>query len=125
MLQGLVSRYEAHHKVSYTREAIEAAVTLSERHIPDRRLPDKALDLLDEAGSRARITTDLARNGEADIHAHHRHMELSQVCILQFCLQPKGPDHASLARCLQTQQVPKFWVNFSVSCPATLCSIIE
>lgn len=79
VLQGLVSRYEAHHKVSYTREAIEAAVTLSERHIPDRRLPDKALDLLDEAGSQARITADQARSGDTDIHAHHQQIELSQA----------------------------------------------
>ena len=79
VLQGLVSRYEAHHRVSYTREAVEAAVTLSERHIPDRRLPDKALDLLDEAGSQARITSDLTRSGDADIHAHHRQIELSQA----------------------------------------------
>jgi ATP-dependent Clp protease ATP-binding subunit ClpA len=84
-----VSRYEAHHRVSYTREAIEAAVTLSERHIPDRRLPDKALDVLDEAGSRARITTDLARHGEADIYAHHRQIELSQArLVIAWVLAP-------------------------------------
>lgn len=102
VLQGLVSRYEAHHRVSYTREAVEAAVTLSERHIPDRRLPDKALDLLDEAGSQARITSDLTRSGEADIHAHHRQTELSQArptastCVrlalfrASWSLQPKS-----------------------------------
>jgi ATP-dependent Clp protease ATP-binding subunit ClpC len=97
VLQGLVGRYEAHHKVSYTREAIEAAVTLSERHIPDRRLPDKALDLLDEAGSQARITTAMASNGEADIHAHHRQIELSQA--RHTCSRAAIPQHcfASLA----------------------------
>jgi ATP-dependent Clp protease ATP-binding subunit ClpC len=79
VLQGLVSRYEAHHRVSYTPAAIEAAVTLSERHLPDRRLPDKAIDLLDEAGSRARIGADAARGGHLDIHTHHRQIELRQV----------------------------------------------
>ncbi|KAL3681430.1 hypothetical protein R1sor_024386 [Riccia sorocarpa] len=55
ILLGLRSRYEEHHKCRITREAVEAAVYLSSRYIPDRFLPDKAIDLLDEAGSRARI----------------------------------------------------------------------
>ncbi|MDO4743343.1 MAG: ATP-dependent Clp protease ATP-binding subunit, partial [bacterium] len=51
ILKGLRDRYEAHHKVTITDEAIEAAVTLSARYISDRYLPDKAIDLIDEAGS--------------------------------------------------------------------------
>lgn len=57
ILQGLKDRYEAHHKVKITDEAIEAAVTLSSRYISDRYLPDKAIDLIDEAGSRVRLRT--------------------------------------------------------------------
>ena len=55
ILQGLKSRYEQHHKVRYTPAALEAAVTLSVRYLPDARLPDKAIDLLDEAGARRRL----------------------------------------------------------------------
>jgi len=57
ILKGLRPKYEAHHKVEYTDKAIEAAVRLSDRYITDRYLPDKAIDLMDEAGSRARIGT--------------------------------------------------------------------
>ena len=55
ILMGLRDRYEAHHKVRITDEAIHAAVTLSTRYISDRFLPDKAIDLIDEAASRVRI----------------------------------------------------------------------
>src|ERR1700756_358 len=57
ILKGLRSKYEEHHKAEFTDKAIEAAVKLSDRYIPDRFLPDKAIDLMDEAGSRARIGT--------------------------------------------------------------------
>ena len=55
ILKGLRSKYEDHHKAEFSDKAIEAAVKLSDRYIPDRFLPDKAIDLMDEAGSRARI----------------------------------------------------------------------
>ncbi len=55
ILKGLRDRYEAHHKVKITDEALEAAVNLSDRYISDRFLPDKAIDLIDEAASRVRI----------------------------------------------------------------------
>jgi ATP-dependent Clp protease ATP-binding subunit ClpC len=55
ILHGLRPGYEAHHGVRYTDEALLAAVTLADRYVPDRRLPDKAIDLLDESGARARI----------------------------------------------------------------------
>ena len=55
ILKGLRDRYEAHHKVSITDEAIESAVELSSRYIADRFLPDKAIDLIDESASRIRL----------------------------------------------------------------------
>nr|WP_322802336.1 AAA family ATPase [Thermoflexus sp.] len=55
MLQGLRERYEAHHQVRISDEAIVAAVRLSHRYITDRRLPDKAIDLIDEAAARLRV----------------------------------------------------------------------
>ncbi len=60
MLRGLRPRYEAHHKIKISDEAIEAAARLSQRYISDRQLPDKAIDLIDEAASKLRIDTESA-----------------------------------------------------------------
>jgi ATP-dependent Clp protease ATP-binding subunit ClpA len=61
ILQGLRSRYEAHHRVRFTDEALEIAAKLAARHLRDYKLPDSAIDVLDEAGARMR----LARGGSA------------------------------------------------------------
>ncbi len=58
ILRGLKERYEAHHKVSIADSALVAAATLSDRYIPGRQLPDKAIDLVDEAASRLRMEID-------------------------------------------------------------------
>ncbi|MCM0607328.1 MAG: ATP-dependent Clp protease ATP-binding subunit ClpA [Xanthomonadaceae bacterium] len=55
ILNGLKSQYETHHEVVYTPEALRAAVELSSKHLTDRFLPDKAIDVIDEAGARARL----------------------------------------------------------------------
>ena len=55
IMEGLRDRYEAYHQVHFTDEALQAAVTLSDRYIQDRFLPDKAIDVMDEAGARMRI----------------------------------------------------------------------
>src|SRR5690606_29641349 len=55
MLHGLRDRYEAHHKVTISDEAIDAAVRLSDRYVTGRKLPDKAIDLLDEAAAKLRV----------------------------------------------------------------------
>ncbi len=57
ILRGLRDRYEAHHRCKITDEALAAAASLADRYIQDRHLPDKAIDLIDEAGSRVRIAT--------------------------------------------------------------------
>lgn len=57
ILKGIRDKYEAHHRVKITDEALDAAVKMSIRYIPDRFLPDKAIDLIDEAASRIRIKT--------------------------------------------------------------------
>lgn len=66
MLKGLCSRYEEYHKVEISDEAIEAAVRLSVRYINDRFLPDKAIDLIDEAAARFRLQRMLEKNGDLD-----------------------------------------------------------
>ena len=63
ILKGLKERYETHHNVRYTPAALEAAVTLSARYLPDARLPDKAIDLIDEAGARRRLRRHLTPSG--------------------------------------------------------------
>lgn len=65
ILRGLKDKYEAHHTVVITEEAIEAAVKLSSRYVTDRFLPDKAIDLIDEAASRARLDS---YNGPRELH---------------------------------------------------------
>ena len=60
MLRGLRPRYEAHHKIKISDQAIEAAARLGQRYISDRYLPDKAIDLIDEAASKLRIDTESA-----------------------------------------------------------------
>src|SRR5690606_37288742 len=55
MLMGLRDRYEAHHNVRFADDALVEAVKLSARYVPDRRLPDKAIDLMDEAAAKLRV----------------------------------------------------------------------
>ncbi len=67
ILQGLKPRYEEHHGVTYTDEAIRAAAELAARHINDRHLPDKAIDVIDEAGARQRLKPVAERSGVVDV----------------------------------------------------------
>ncbi|MGZ3422485.1 MAG: ATP-dependent Clp protease ATP-binding subunit ClpA [Polyangiales bacterium] len=60
ILEGLRPKYEAYHGVKYTKEALEAAVTLSVKYLHDRKLPDKAIDLVDEAGAGAKLSAGIA-----------------------------------------------------------------
>ena len=75
ILKGLRDRYEAHHKVSITDEAIEAAVELSVRYIADRYLPDKAIDLIDESASRVRLSSQIAPPDLAQLEKKIEDME--------------------------------------------------
>jgi ATP-dependent Clp protease ATP-binding subunit ClpA len=67
ILQGLKPKYETHHKVTYADEALQAAVDLSVKHIADRLLPDKAIDVIDEAGARQRLLPEGERKELIDI----------------------------------------------------------
>jgi ATP-dependent Clp protease ATP-binding subunit ClpC len=72
ILRGLQDRYEAHHQVRYTDDALVAAVELSDRYLTDRRLPDKAIDLIDQAGARVRLR---ARTKGTDVRTMERELE--------------------------------------------------
>ena len=67
ILKGLKSRFEEHHHVEYTSDALKAAVDLSVKHISDRLLPDKAIDVIDEAGARQRLLPEDERTGTVDV----------------------------------------------------------
>ncbi len=72
ILQGLKSRFEEHHEVKYTRQAIKTAVELADRYINDRHLPDKAIDVIDEAGAKQRMASPSKRKktiGVKDVEA--------------------------------------------------------
>jgi len=94
ILKGLRDRYEAHHKVKITDEALEAAVRLGDRYISDRYLPDKAIDLIDEAASRVRIrnytappdlkeTEDKLHNLRTEKEASVRNQEFEKAAKLR------------------------------------------
>ena len=76
ILNGLRDKYEAHHDVVITEEAIEAAVRLSDRYITDRYLPDKAIDLIDEAASRERLRS---YNGPKELHELEEQLERTRM----------------------------------------------
>src|SRR3546814_1150308 len=67
ILRGLRPRYQEHHDVLYTDEALQAAVDLSVKHIGDRLLPDKAIDVIDEAGARQQLLPDDERHTLIDV----------------------------------------------------------
>jgi ATP-dependent Clp protease ATP-binding subunit ClpA len=87
ILRGLKSRFEDHHHVKYTDEALRAAAELSARHINDRHLPDKAIDVIDEAGARQRLMPeedrrDLLDEGDIEqIVAHMARIPAKQVSV--------------------------------------------
>lgn len=82
ILKGLRDRYEAHHKVKITDEAIEAAVKLSARYISDRYLPDKAIDLIDEAASRVRLNAYTAPDDLKSLENELKKQETELKCAV-------------------------------------------
>ena len=75
ILNGIKEKYESFHQVEYTDEALEASVHLSNRYISDRFLPDKAIDLIDEAGARVKLTTASAADDGGNIQRKIRIIE--------------------------------------------------
>ena len=67
ILKGLKSRFEEHHNVKYSADALRVAAELSDRYITDRHLPDKAIDVIDEAGAKQRMTTEADRKETIDV----------------------------------------------------------
>jgi ATP-dependent Clp protease ATP-binding subunit ClpC len=83
ILKGLRDRYEAHHKVTITDEALVAAAKLGDRYIADRFLPDKAVDLIDEAASRVRLQATLPPAEIRDIEAQIRQVKQEKESVVK------------------------------------------
>ncbi len=83
MLKGLRPRYEAHHKVKISDEALEAAAKLSQRYITDRHLPDKAIDLIDEASSKINIETQSAPPEVQELEKELQHLIMEEGAASQ------------------------------------------
>ena len=81
ILRGLKERYETHHKVKILDEAIIASVDLSQRYISDRSLPDKAIDLIDEAAAKLRLEIDSVPQALDDIERKIRQLEIEREAI--------------------------------------------
>jgi len=81
ILRGLKSRFEEHHNISYSDEALRAAAELSAKHINDRQLPDKAIDVIDEAGANCRLQPESARPRVVDV-------ELIQTIVAKIARIP-------------------------------------
>ncbi|MEI3867544.1 AAA family ATPase [Microbacterium sp. CCNWLW134] len=81
ILRGLKERYEAHHKVAISDGALVAAASLSHRYIPSRQLPDKAIDLIDEAASRLRMEIDSAPLEIDELRRHVDRLKLEELAL--------------------------------------------
>ena len=92
ILRGLKERYEVHHGVRITDSALVAAATLSDRYISDRFLPDKAIDLVDEAASRLRIEMDSMPTELDELERRRIQLEIEREALR------KEKDEASKAR---------------------------
>jgi ATP-dependent Clp protease ATP-binding subunit ClpB len=100
ILRGLKGRYEVHHKVRITDSALVAAATLSDRYIADRFLPDKAIDLVDEAASQIRMEIDSKPTEIDEVDRHILQLEIE----LQSLGSPESDDAGTTARREQLEQ---------------------
>ncbi|UCG71965.1 MAG: ATP-dependent Clp protease ATP-binding subunit ClpA [Chromatiales bacterium] len=84
ILKGLRSRFEEHHGVSYTDDALVSAAELADRHINERQLPDKAIDVIDEAGARSRLQPETERRDVVEVE------DIEQVVARMARIPPKS-----------------------------------
>ena len=109
ILDGLQDRYEAHHRVRITDEAIVAAAELSDRYVPDRFLPDKAIDLIDQAGARVRLRTKRRTTTRASLEEDLRRLarERDQATAAEDydrAGRAQGPDRVAARASSTTRQ---------------------
>ncbi len=105
ILRGLKERYETHHSVRITDSAVVAAATLSERYIADRFLPDKAIDLIDEAASRLKIEIDSVPTEIDEVKRRETQLEIEKQAL------QKEKDDASKARLATIERTSPTWAS--------------
>lgn len=113
MLKALRDKYEMHHKVTISDDAIEAAVKLSARYVSDRFLPDKAIDLIDEAASRLRLKTYSAPDNVAEMEEKLAEMEKEKEAAIKTEEFEKAAEikRAQDALRAQWKEAKKEWEN--------------
>ena len=113
MLKALRDKYEMHHKVTISDDAIEAAVKLSSRYVSDRFLPDKAIDLIDEAASRLRLKTFSATDNVAEMEEKLAEMEKEKEAAIKTEEFEKAAEikRAQDALRAQWKEAKKEWEN--------------
>lgn len=113
MLKALRDKYEMHHKVTISDDAIEAAVKLSSRYVSDRFLPDKAIDLIDEAASRLRLKTFSAPDNVAEMEEKLAEMEKEKEAAIKTEEFEKAAEikRAQDALRAQWKEAKKEWEN--------------
>lgn len=115
ILNNIKERYEDHHSVTYTNEAIAACVKLTERYITDRHLPDKAIDALDEVGSRVHITNINVPKEIVDIEAQVEALKDQKAEVIRSQQYEKAAELRDTERKLQEQleEAKKRWEDES------------
>ncbi len=103
ILKGVAPKYEEHHKVTITEDAITAAVTLSERYINDRNLPDKAIDLIDEASAAVRLKNMRIAENQKELSDQVLHMDEE----VEKCLKEQDLEKAAEIRKEQAKLIKK------------------
>jgi len=113
ILGGIKERYEEHHNVSYTMKALETAARLSARYISDRFLPDKAIDLIDEAGSDKKINNSVRPKEIADIEKQIETLNAEKLSLVNNQNYEKAAAVRDMIRQLkeQLEDVKKGWQN--------------
>ncbi|MET0811563.1 MAG: AAA family ATPase [Microbacterium sp.] len=104
ILRGLKERYEAHHKVAIADGALVAAASMSNRYIPSRQLPDKAIDLIDEAASRLRMEIDSAPLVIDELRRHVDRLKLEEMALKREKDDASKERLATLRATLATEQ---------------------
>ena len=115
ILRGIKSRYEEHHRVSYNDGAIVAAATLAQRYITGRFMPDKAIDLLDEAGAKRKLETDIKPAELSDIENEIKRLTEEKVRLVAAQDYEKAAELRDQVRSLryQLESVKKAWERLS------------
>ena len=111
ILKGIKKNYEEHHRVVYTPAAIEAASTLSRRYITERYLPDKAIDLIDESGSRRRIKNSIRPRELADLEKEIERLNLEKTSLVNTQNYEKAAAVRDMVRQLKgkVDDIKKTW----------------